>query len=342
MSNTLTAADNLTTIIAKNIKKAQNEEVFFEEIYTNPDTTIGKNEFLFFIKPEITLKSDTIQLESILELVQKKIEEFGLKIHNIKILSAKYLEKYNIIAQHYGVINKIATNAKENMSETANEKFTEIYGKHVSEAKVLGGVEFLEQYPSFNGESLDYLWQNKKCTKLAGGTYALDVKLDDEIVYLINGFHARQLQQFTSKGRSIVVMTLSGNLSWADARNNFIGLTFPANANDGSIRKELLKNKDIFGLAEVSQGMNGVHLSAGPVEALIELRRYNSNFADSNKIKDYTSFAFGKRLQTEFKDSFDKIISNVNVNDNGKLVSVFDITEEKDAEDAIEILKKFF
>ena len=129
----MTATEKFTSIIAAAIKKAQNDKVYFEELYNNADLPAGKNEFLFFVKPEVTLPSNTIQLEKILDLVQDKIEEFGLQIHNIKLLSAKYLEEHNIIAQHYGVINKIASNAVANLSEGAKEKFIQFYGKPISE-----------------------------------------------------------------------------------------------------------------------------------------------------------------------------------------------------------------
>lgn len=340
MSNTTVTADQLSASIIGSIKKAQEEKLFFEEIYSNPTAPVGKNEFLFFIKPEITLASDTINIEAVLELVRERINHFGLTIHNVKVLSAKYLEQYNIIAQHYGVINKIASDAKNSLSEAALEKFSAIYGKSASEVKLLGGVEFLEQYPAFNAYSLDYLWMNKENKKLAGGTYAEDIKIDSEVVYVINGFHPRQLKHFTEKGRSIVVMTLSGDLNWSDARNNFIGTTNPNTANEGSLRREFLNNQAKLGLAEVSQGVNGVHLSAGPVEALVELRRYNSDFADNSKIKAFGDFSFGKALAANFTpDQVEKIVNNENLTVNGKTISVFDLTEEKDATEAIELLK---
>lgn len=335
----MVATDSLTAIISASIKKAQREEIFFEEIYKNSNLPVGKNEFLFFVKPEITAPSTSIQLEKVLDLVQDKIKEFGLTIHNVKILSAKYLEQYNIIAQHYGVINKISSDAVQNMSESAKEKFKEIYSKSVNEVKVLGGTELLEQYPNFNAYVADYLWQNLENKKLAGGTYCEVIKVDDEIIYLINGFHPRQLKHFTEKGRSIAVMTLSGDLSWSDARNNFIGATNPLNANKGSLRREFLDNKTGLGLAEVSQGVNGVHLSAGPVEALIELKRYNSNFAVPNGTKDFSEFSFGKTLKENFNGEFEKIVENSNVNINGKSISIFDLTEEKNSVEAIDLLK---
>jgi hypothetical protein len=72
-------------------------------------------------------------------------------------LSAKYLDQYNIIAQHYGVINQIASNAVKNMSEAAKEKFHELYGHSVHGARVLGGIEFLDTYSNYDAYSLGSL-----------------------------------------------------------------------------------------------------------------------------------------------------------------------------------------
>ena len=136
-------------------------------------------------------------------------------------------------------------------------------------------------------------------------------------------------------------MTLSGNISWTDARNNFIGATNPTNANNGSLRKELLDNKNILGLAEVSQGINGVHLSAGPVEALVELKRYNSNFSDNSRIKEYSDYNFGKKLLENFSENFENIVANVNIDVQGKATSIFDLTEEKNSDEAINVIKQY-
>jgi len=337
------AKETYTDKIISFIEKAQREDVFFEEIYNNSNLPVGKNEFLFFIKPEITVKSETINLEKILELIGEKIAAFGFNIHNIKILSASYLDKFDIIAQHYGVINKIASDARQNLSDGAKEKFKEIFGQAIEESNVLGGMEILTKYPDLNAYSLDYLWQNVENKKLAGGTYCEEIKIDNENIYLINGFHPRQLKHFTEKGRSIVVFTLSSDLSWAEARSNFIGATRPSDAKDGSLRRELLDRKDEFGLSEVSQGVNGVHLSAGPVEALIELKRYNSNFSDNTQIKEFSSFSFGQKLAENFPaDAVEKILSNPNVEVDGKAVSIFDLTEEKDSDEVIAIIKEHF
>ena len=165
--------------------------------------------------------------------------------------------------------------------------------------------------------------------------------MDDATVYLINGFHARQLHHFTQKGRCIVVMTVSGDTSWVDARDKMIGNTFPDKAEKGSIRREFLDRMKEFGLPEVGIAANGVHLSAGPVEGLIELARYNSNFSDKSKVLGFDHFAFGKKLKSTLSDDqVTKVLSNVNVTLDGKSISIFDMTEMMDADQALEAIKK--
>ncbi len=330
-------------VTSESIRKAQKEELFFEEIYTNPDLPVGENEFLFFIKPEITLPSATIRLTDILELVYKEIMSFGLGIHNIITLSAKYMAQYNIIAQHYGVINHIATNARKYMSEGARSTFRSAYGMDIDDTKVFGGLEFLDAYPDFNAHSLGLLWQNTAFTKLAGGTYAVKVDIGDEEMYIINGFHPLQLEHFTEKGRSIVAMTLSGDLPWHVARRDFIGSTDPSHAEKGSLRRVFFDDQASLGLPKISASANGVHLSAGPVEALVELKRYNSDFSKPSQIKTFNEFSFGKKLMEVFDDeTIGQITNNINLHVNGKTVSVFDLTEELDSDEALRLLPQYF
>lgn len=327
--------------IIAGIEAVQKGQSSYQNVFNSHNNLKGKNEFLFFIKPEITLPNSSVNLEDILSMILEKLDNFELGISNISVLSASYLEKYNIIAQHYGVINSIATDARANLSEAAFEKFQDIYGKKAEDCNLMGGVEFLEKYSIFNALSLDFLWQNKENKKLAGGTYCEDIKMDGEVIHLVNGFHPRQLVHFTETGRSIVIFTLVSDLSWTDARNKLIGSTNPSKAESSSIRRNLLDNCESYGLAEVSQGVNGVHLSAGPVEGLVELVRYNSNFSDTSAIKTIGDFAFGKLLLKHFTEKqIEAIVSNTNVNYEGKTISVFDLTEEKDSDEAIALLKK--
>lgn len=319
------------------IGKAQ-AGALYQTLYTGTES--GKNEFVFFVKPELTLLDTGLQHAKILDIVMAGIERFGFGIKSINVLSANYLAQYNIIAQHYGVINSLASNAKAALSQGARDKFASIYGVSVDEANVLGGIEFGNKFPDLSPFALDVLWQNKGSQKLAGGTYCAEIKVDGELHYVINGFHSRQLAHFTDKGRSIVVFHLATDTDWDVARQQFIGATNPHTAEAGSLRNTFLLHQTELGIPEVSQGMNGVHLSAGPIEGLVELVRFCSNYSQAGQEKTFKDFAFGQKLAATFgNEKASHILDNPNVLFDGKMQSVFDITEEKNTAEALDILQ---
>ncbi len=326
------------------IHTAQTKPVSRMSIYSADDkSTSGyQNEMLLFIKPELTKSSDgKIDYASIVDMVFAQVEKFDMKILEIDLLGAQYLKDSGAIAEHYGVINKLSNDAIGSLSQSARESFKEIYGLPVDEAKPVGAFEFMSRHSFMTPDSMDMLWQNVQNNKLAGGTYCAPIKFDGQTTYLINGFHPRQLDHFILDGRSIVTFRVVTNTDWSVARNDFIGATNPAKANAGSLRSILLQNKDKLGLEEVSQGVNGIHLSAGPIEGLVELCRFSGLdlAANSDGLNQYIA---GKALLEAFAPSdVMSILANVKLSIEGSTVSVFDATEEKNTADAVSILKKY-
>lgn len=333
--------DQTKSAILNAVKQAQTQATEIIPIYKNDqiDRSAYQNEMLFFIKPEITMPSQTIQLDKVLDLVYDKLKQFGMEVASIDVLGAKYLKDKNIMASHYGVINKIATNAKAAMSQTAKENFEKNFGQTVEKANVLGGYEFLEKYPFFNADSLEILCQNMTPVKLAGGTYCCTTKVNGDVVYLINGFHPMQLQHFIKDGRSIVTFHVLTNTNWAEARANFIGATNPSKAEEGSLRRIFLQKKEELGLEDVSQGSNGVHLSAGPIEALVELCRFaNKPISDENVLKQHIA---GQNLLASYANTkIQDIANDAKVTFENKETSVFEITEDKNTKDAVELIRQ--
>ena len=334
---------NRTVLIRKiteNIQLAREEKITYEVIYENYLTDHKDHEFLFFIKPEITGNEKNIKLESILELTFDKLSLFGLAVKDIRILGASYLEKFDVIARHYGVINAMSRSPREYLSADALVRFNDEFGKSTDQVTLMGSLEFLQHFPQFAPDSLNELWQSSKALKLAGGTYCALVRPDNKDIYLINGFHPKQLIHFTEKGRSIVAFTLNGNLDWASARNNFIGKTNPVDAATGSLRNEILARQKELGLHQVSASRNGFHLSAGPVEGLVELIRYCSNYA-VDQVKTPDDFLFGRKLKSVLgSENVLKSMENHLVNHHGNYIRVFDLTEEKNSVEALQLLKE--
>lgn len=323
-----------TAIYQDNAQTPINKELFAQ------NTDDSTNEFLFFIKPELTLQDDKIDFKSISNLISDKIKEFNLSIKNIRFVNAAYLKKHQIINQHYGVIDQISGNCRKYVNQEAKDKFKEIYNDDFDTANVYGSKEFLKEYKFLTPTGLSFAWQNSVLKKLAGGTYSQKHTFDGNTVYIINGFHPRQLEYFTSPGRAIIVMTLTGDTSWTKARSEFIGKTNPLDSVDGCIRKELALNKEKFGLVNIDSTWNGVHLSAGPIEGLIELMRYNSDF-ENNICQTPLNYKLGQQLISEFgADKTNAILSNPIVKYEGKMQSVFDLSEEMNTDECINALHK--
>jgi hypothetical protein len=322
------------------IRQAREGNAHYRLLYESGDRNSQKHEFLFFVKPEITALEDPEYIRAVLNFALEKIDRFCLSIRDIRLLPSAYLKKYDIMARHYGVINALSRDPLSNFSTEAASKFSQQFGITVDRVKLVGSLQFLEQYPSWSADDLEKAWQQMPAVKLAGGTYCAHMEIEGNDLYLVNGFHPKQLLHFTAPGRSIVAFTLSGDLDWSDARNQFIGKTNPAEALPGSLRNEILMNKAKFGLSTVNAGQNGFHLSAGPLEGLVELIRYGSDFS-SGMIKTPEDFVFGRLLSGSVNESLlDHLLKNGFVLYEGAKTSPFDLTEEKNSAEALELLQK--
>ncbi len=310
----------------------------YKEVYKNSDAK-GKHEFLFFLKPEVLGITEGTKVNEVLQLTLNKMADFDMEIASCKIIRSEYLKEYKIMNAHYGAIGEVSSDANA-MSDKAKKKFQQVFGNPLSEVKAYGGQQFLDTYKEFDNYTLDVLWQNNNAAeKLAGGTYCQRLKLDDEKVFLLNGFFPRYVNHFTGEGRFLVVFVLRSNISWRKARQSFIGGTDPVSAKEGSLRSDFRKNAAALGLGEIAKSSNGAHLSAGPVEGLVELIRFNSDLSKNIHL-NASHFQFGKSMLEKMEDA--KVatwLQNARIKlDENKYEPSFDLTEEKDADAVLKMI----
>ncbi len=288
---------------------------------------------LFFLKPEL-MRSPRLPL--VVELVAGSLAAASLAVESVVLLSGAYMEEHGIVAEHYGVIDAVARDPAANLSEQARVRFRELYGRDPDE-RVVGGLDYLAAHPELDAEALAKLWLSGGADKLAGGTYCRP--LPGEGLYLVNGFYPRMLRAFTAPASRVAGFVLRGDVPWAAARQRFCGATDPARASPGSLRAELLRRQGDFALPEVSANLNGVHLSAGPLEALVELRRFASDLSASPRPRPVEDFAFGRALAARFAAAtVHALLRNPTVATPAGTRSAFDLTEEKDPGEALEVL----
>jgi hypothetical protein len=297
------------------------------------------NEAVLFVKPEVTRPDGSVRLREVLELLVGSFGAFGIEVAGAAVLGAAYLRDHGLVAAHYGVIHAVSRLGMEALEPAAAARALAAWpGVRI----VLGGHQILERFGSLTAQSLGALWDSAPSTKLASGTYARELRIGADRVVALNGFHPAQIEHFIAAGRSIVVFAVRSGSSWRDLRRRFLGATDPAKAESGSFRRALLERAAELGLERVDQGLNGAHLSAGPLEALSELVRYFADH-DAHVGLDVGETVFGRALRDAGLDglALERLLRNSRMRTRaGALVPAFDLTEELDTADAIAALRQ--
>ena len=298
----------------------------------DPAAATGKHQFVLFLKPEATDIGNGVNLDKVLELLTERLSAFDVEIGAALALNGPYLAAHRLMDQHYGVINAISKGGYDAISEGAGAKLAADFGELIDAgAPVLGGHQFIDANPEFSPLALSTINDNIGTSKLAGGTYVLKIDLLGQPQLILNPFHPYQLVPFTAPGKGIVVIEGISSTPWADLRGKLAGTTNPLNAAEGSIRQRFLAHQSDLGLAAVNQGANGVHLSAGPLEGMVEVQRFFSEHESGNQLA-WSDTSFGQLLKSKGA-SADRVAELAGNPDIGG-ESAFDLTEEIDAEDS--------
>ncbi len=296
----------------------------------------GRNHFVLFLKPEVLAVGDGVKVEAILELVLAALEAYAVNTGAIRVLNGHYLGRYNIMEEHYGVINRASRLGEAALSEPTRKK---LMAECPNADRILGGHEFLETYPDVSAFALNILSDTLKTKKIASGKYYSVLDVGGERVVVLNPFHPQQVLHYTSPGRTIVVLECATATDWHVLRQDMTGSTDPSKAAQGSIRKTLLERKSELGLREVATATNGVHCSAGPLEAMVEYGRFFSDHAKKKLIK-LSDTPFGALLARRgiSKKEIGVLAKNPLLGKESGGAYAFNLTEEKNSDVAADLL----
>lgn len=255
-----------------------------EEIAVLQPPAIGQtgrqNELLMFIKPEILAIADRHSLANALDLIWAKLSQYEASIAGIVSVGGKALERQESMDRHYGAINVLSKTASSGLSAADRKSVYDALAVSPSDYAIFGGHEFLAAHPSFTPTGLDTLWFTRKAEKIRSGFYVQAYEENGEKFILVNGFHPAQLAHFTEPSHRIALMLLHSDTAWDSLRDEMIGDTFPERAAAGSIRGQLHARPAHYGFDEVTIANNGVHLSAGPFEAMFEIANFFGTLLD--------------------------------------------------------------
>lgn len=236
---------------------------------TPPEQLAGRSQALFFLKPELLYPG--LDRAKTIDTVGSVLESAAITVGGAAVLGPARLAQ--TIAAHYGMINRVSRFGVAALSDAARAKLEESFGARLAEGvPVLGGHEVVERY-GVSAEDLDAAFKGP--TKLAPGTYAVFTEVAGPPLVVLNGFHPAQLGHYTAPRSRVVALEITWTgQSWQSFRTDVVGATQPEQAQPHSVRGVLLARAAELGIGEVSVSTNGVHGSAGPVEAMVEIARF--------------------------------------------------------------------
>ncbi len=306
--------------------------------------TEQQNELVFFFKPGCFNAAEHGHVHDIVELGLKELQDYNVTISGILLLSGSRLEELEIMDRHYGYINRLSKRASTILHA---EDFQHIYDElgltsETEKYEVLGGHEFLQQFPDYDADRLQSLWISKHSHKLRSGFYIQEYEISGRYVIIVNGFHPNQLAFFTAPTHKIVLLLLHSDTNWHDLKYDMVGDTFPQNAKVDSIRGELYNHHERYGLKEVTVSNNMVHLSAGPFEAMFEVYNFLHTIPALNFDVSHTNMGRLMHAKGLTDADIERCLKNPVAMIDGKDVDLFTLTEDNNSNNAIALYIKHF
>jgi hypothetical protein len=296
----------------------------------------GKNHFVLFLKPEVLAVDDGVKTAAIIDLVFGALRSRAVSTGAIRVLNGPYLGRHHMIEDHYGVINRASRLGDGALSAETRKKLT---AEVPNADRILGGHELIKEFPEVSAFALNIMADTLGTKKIASGKYYGVLNIGGERVVVLNPFHPQQVLHYTAPGRAIVVIECASDTDWRVLREEMTGSTNPAKAVAGSIRRMLLDRKSELGLRDVGTATNGVHCSAGPLEAMIEYSRFFSDHAKKKVIK-LSDTPFGEQLARHGigKKEIAALAKNPLLGKESAAAYAFNLTEEKNSDVAADLL----
>uniref|UniRef100_A0A7S3LIH5 Nucleoside diphosphate kinase-like domain-containing protein n=1 Tax=Aplanochytrium stocchinoi TaxID=215587 RepID=A0A7S3LIH5_9STRA len=311
----------------------------------------GVNRALVFVKPHACVPE-------CIGFVRECLENNGVRVIRELARTGNRIEKS--IDDHYAIPGGPAVVDSPHelfIPDTAKDSFRQKFGEdwdHVlRENRVMNAKSFAKRYDDVD---LPHEWDHEETIKVRMGTGTkvaklvnADAKHDRKHHYVINGFYLAMRERFVKENALVHFFTVEfdeNKISWSCFRNEIIGGTDPSKAMKGSIRNLIYEDWERLGLDSIPDyGNNGVHASAGPIEAFRERLLWDDEFIDDpfNEINIRNDNLGGQLIAAGITmQTIHALINNADIetkSNTGILNSAFDATENLNTSDAIELIK---
>ena len=326
----------LTGAVVEAVERARTGALAAASVHRSLVAAHSTNQYCLFLKPGVSHPGADIT--AVLALVLERARAFDLEIADVLVLSGRLLARRQVMTHHYGALNRVARDAVSSMTPAMAVRLRDALGPAAARGAVLGGFEALGRFPGLSAPALESLWERLEHHRVGSAAFCAMARIDGESFVLVNGFVPNLMRRYARAHSTLIVFCLHGDLPWADTRGRFLGAPDPAAASPGSLRNEFFINRQVLGLKDFGLGWNGAHLSAGPLEACIELSRFSSLVSRDGACAP-TDFQFGRRLVRALPaPDVQAVLGNPTIETAGGRLTLAALTEQLDEDVAMGVL----
>ncbi|MFI6776096.1 hypothetical protein [Nocardia sp. NPDC050412] len=205
--------------------------------------------------------------------VARVLGEAEVTILRCALMPASDYGELGFLLQHYPRLHRIAVDGAPGLCSDARRELGSLLDR--SEANVaLGAFEAGVYDAALSSAMLEARCRQAGIHKLGSGSYVSVVELNGPPVAVLNGFVPALASSYRDPTALVGLIECHSDREIADLRTNVLGALNPNAASPTSLRGALAALVGSQHAITLSEGRNGVHLSAGHLEGMFQSWRY--------------------------------------------------------------------
>ncbi|ORC85184.1 uncharacterized protein TM35_000371570 [Trypanosoma theileri] len=277
--------------------------------------------------------------ERFLDVARDHFDYYGIRVDDMLLLTGQQVRRGAYVERHYSSVAAVSACPSEDLTVYVSEEtaslffgaFGELWETVVEQRRVLTPEDAMTILGLTPEELSVRWWASKSRARLEHGFYVS--YLQEEQMYLINGFYPALLDSFTAPESQTCILLLSwpeAKYSWKRFRLEVLGAADPREAESTSLRRLLYDNWETYGLDEQPSLMNnGLESSSGPLEALAQRFVWMHRRATED---DYGRALLREGISLEF---LEKLVKNPILTYRGETRSVFELLENMQSSEVL-------
>ncbi|MFI9382474.1 hypothetical protein [Kutzneria sp. NPDC052558] len=298
-----------------------------------PGFPVGGTHFVTMLKPEV-LAAETAAV-SLTEAV-RVLADGDVTVLRCAVMPARDYGELGFLLAHYPRLHRVAADGERALS-TAARRELDALRQRFDATTVVGAYEVAAHDPELTAASVETRCRQAGIHKLGSGSYASVIELHGRAAVVLNGFVPALAAGYLDSPASVGLIECHSTREIADLRANLLGSLNPNAAAPTSLRGALAAALGGRPGIALSEGRNGVHLSAGHLEGMVQAWRYFTA-ADGHGL-DHTPL--GRSLAEAGVPTAAFAADHNIVDESGDLVSPHGATEDLGRDEVVNLLRRW-